>query len=187
MSDEEEPAPCAPVPENEHDDAGSNGEQAFMTEKRRKTDVTECGDEYAVSQQCETLSAKANTGKFLGLRAEKPAKPISSKTAKHDGKDFVYGVLFVMLMAFGAGKPLNHTAEWFYCCTLDCKYFYDLTGTDGKDRSKKRQFTDIFRTTLFARTKTTDVLSKTSRPNVSQRLLLEPSSRLATRRATIRF
>jgi len=89
-----------------------------------------------VSQWRQALSAKANTGKFLGLRAEKPAKPNSAKTAKHSGKDFVYGVLFVTLLAFGAKKTLNRTAQWFCCCTSDCEYFYDLAGTDGKDRLK---------------------------------------------------
>jgi len=118
MSDEEEPAPCAPVSENEDDDAGSDAEQASMAQKCRKTGVTKCKDEYAMSQRREALSAKANTCKFFGLRAEKPAKPNSAKTAKHGGKDFVYGVLFVTLLAFGAKKPLNRTAKWFCCCTL---------------------------------------------------------------------
>ena len=59
-----------------------------------------------MSQRRQALSAKANTGKFLGLRAEKPAKPNSAKTAKHSGKDFVYDVLFVTLVAFGVKKPL---------------------------------------------------------------------------------
>jgi len=75
MSDEEEPALCAPVSENEDDNTGSDAEQASMAQKRRKTGVTKCEDEYAVSQRREVPSAKANTGKFLGLRAEKPAKP----------------------------------------------------------------------------------------------------------------
>ena len=70
MSDEEELAPCSPVSENEDDDAGSDTEQASMAQKRCKTNVTKCEDEYAVSQWREALSAKANTGKFLGLRAE---------------------------------------------------------------------------------------------------------------------
>jgi len=72
MSDEEEPAPCVPVSENdsEDDDAGSDAEQTSMTQKRRKTCVTKYEDEYAG----EALSVKANTGKFLGLRAEKPVK-----------------------------------------------------------------------------------------------------------------
>jgi len=83
MSDEEEPAQCAPVSENEDDDAGSDAEQASMAQKRHKTGVTKCEDEYAG----EVLSAKANTGKFLGLRAEKPVKPNSAKTSKHSGKD----------------------------------------------------------------------------------------------------
>jgi len=75
MSDEEEPAPCAPVSENEDDDAGSDAEQASMAQKSHKPGVTKCEDEYAVSQRREALSAKANAGKFLGLLAEKPAKP----------------------------------------------------------------------------------------------------------------
>jgi len=87
MSDEEEPAPCAPVSENEDDDVGSDAEQASMAQKRRKTGVTKCEDEYAVSQRREAFSAKENTGNFLGLRAEKPVKPNSAKTAKHGGKD----------------------------------------------------------------------------------------------------
>ena len=78
MTDEEEPAPCAPVSENEDDHAGSEAEQAFMAQKRRKTGVTKCEDEYAG----ETLNAKENTSKFLGLRAEKPVKPNSAKTAQ---------------------------------------------------------------------------------------------------------
>ena len=98
--------------------------------------ITKCKDEYAVSQQRQALSVKANTRKFLGLHAEKLAKPNSAKTAKHSWKDFVYGVLFVTLLAFGAKRPLNHTAQWFCYCTSDCEYFYDLTGTDGKDCSK---------------------------------------------------
>ena len=39
-SDEEEPAPCAPVSENEDDNAGSDAEQASMAQKRRETGVT---------------------------------------------------------------------------------------------------------------------------------------------------
>jgi len=108
----------------------------LMAQKRRKTGVTKCEDEYALSQRREALSTKAKTGKFVGLRAEKPAKPNSAKIVKHSGKDFVYGVLFVTLLAFGAKKPLNSTAKWFCYCTSDCEYFYDLTGTDGKDHSK---------------------------------------------------
>jgi len=118
MSDEEEPAPCAPVSENEDDDAGSDAEQDSMPQKRRKPSVTKCEDKYSVSQRREALSAKANTGKFLGLHAEKPAKPSSAKTDKYGGKDFVFGVQFVTLLAFGAKTPLNHTAKWFCCCTL---------------------------------------------------------------------
>ena len=55
MSDEEEPAPSAPGSEI------------------RKTSLTKCDDEYTVSKRGEALSAKANTGKFSGLRAETPA------------------------------------------------------------------------------------------------------------------
>ena len=58
-----------------------------------------------MSHRRQALSAKANTGKFLGLRAEKPATANAAKTAKHSVKDFVYGVLFVTLVAFGAQKP----------------------------------------------------------------------------------
>jgi len=71
MSDEEEPAPSAPVSDNDdNDDVASDSEQASMTQKRHKTGITKCEDEYAVSQRRQALSAKANTGKFLGLRAE---------------------------------------------------------------------------------------------------------------------
>ena len=62
-------------------------------------------------QQRAALSVKANTAKFVGLRAEKPAKSNSEKTTENSGKDFVYGVLFVTLLTFGAEKPLNHTAK----------------------------------------------------------------------------
>ena len=108
---------CVRDLDDEDDDAGSNAKQASMAQKRRKTGVTKCEDEYVVSQQREALNAKANTGKFPGPCAEKPAKPNSAKTAKHSGKDFVYGFLFVTLLALGAKKPLNRTAKWFYCCT----------------------------------------------------------------------
>jgi len=36
-------------------------------------------------------------------------------------------------MAFGTNPPANRTAKWFCCSTSDCDYFYDLTGTEGKD------------------------------------------------------
>jgi len=49
--------------------------------------------------------------------------------------------LFVTLLAFGAKTPVNCTAKWFCSCTSDCEYFFDLTGTEGKDRSK----TSIYR------------------------------------------
>jgi len=64
-----------------------------------------------VSKQRKALSAKANTGKFTELRAETPARRNSAQTAKHSGKDFVYGVLFVKLLAFGAKTPVNCTAK----------------------------------------------------------------------------
>jgi len=95
-----------------------------------------------VSQRRQALSPKANTDKFLGLRAEKPAKSNAATTAQHSGKNFVYGVLFVTLVVFGAQKPVNRTTKWFFYCTSDCEFFYDLTGTDGgKERSK----TSIYR------------------------------------------
>jgi len=89
----------------------------------------------------EALSAKANTGKFTGLRVETPARRNSAKTAKHGGKDFVYGVLFATLLAFSVKTPVNSTAKWFCCCTSDCEYFFDLTDAEGKDHSK----TSIYR------------------------------------------
>ena len=69
MSDEEEPAPSAPGSEIGNDDAPSDAEQASLAHKRRKTGLTLCDDKYTVSKQREALSAKANTGKFSGLRA----------------------------------------------------------------------------------------------------------------------
>ena len=66
-----------------------------------------------MSKRRDALSVKANTGKFTGLRAETSARRNSAKTAKHGGKDFVYGVLFVTLVAFGAKTPVNCTAKWF--------------------------------------------------------------------------
>jgi len=122
MSDQEEHAPSAPVSEIGDDEAGSDAEQASLAHKRRKTGLTKCEDEYAVSQRREALSAKANKGKFSGLRAETPAKRSSAKTANHGGKDFVYGVLFVTLLAFSAKKPVYSTAKWFCYCTSDCKF-----------------------------------------------------------------
>jgi len=53
----------------------------------------------------------------------------------------VYGVLFVTLLPFGAKTSVNCTAKWLCGCTSDCEYFFDLTGTEGKDRSK----TSIYR------------------------------------------
>jgi len=136
MSHQEEPAPSAPVSEIGDDDASSDAEQASSAHKRRKTGLNKCEDEYAVSKRREALSAKTNTGKFSGLRAETPAKQSSAKTTKHGGKNFMYGVLLVTLLAYGAKKPVNRTAKWFCCCTSDCNYSYDLTGTEGKDCSK---------------------------------------------------
>ena len=142
MSNDEERAPSAAVSDNENDEADSDAEQPARARKRCKTGLTKCEDEYAVSQRRQALSAKANKGKFAGLRAEKPARANTAPTTKNSGKDFVYGVLFVSLVVFGAQKPLNSTAKWFCCCTSDCDFFYDLTGTDGgKERSK----TSIYR------------------------------------------
>jgi len=76
MSDQEEHAPSAPVSEIGDDEAGSDAEQASSAHKRRKTGLTKCEDEYAVSKQREALSAKANKDKFAGLRAETPAKRV---------------------------------------------------------------------------------------------------------------
>jgi len=87
-----------------------------------------------VSKRREVLSAKANTGKFTGLRAKTTARQNSAKTEKHCGMDFVCGILFVTLLAFGAKTPVNCTEKWFCCCTSDCEYFFDLTGTEGKER-----------------------------------------------------
>jgi len=136
VSNEEEPAPSAPGSEIGNDDAASDAEQASSAHKRRKTGLTKLDDEYTVSKRREALTAKANTGKFTGLRVETPAKRNSAKTAKHVGKDFVYGVLFITLLAFGAKTPVNCTAKCFCCCTSDCEYFFDLTGAEGKDCSK---------------------------------------------------
>jgi len=120
MSNDEEPAQYAVVSENEDDEACPDAEQASRTRKRCKTGLTKCEDEYAVSQRRQALSAKANTGKFLGLRAEKPAKANAAKTTKHSGKDFVYGVLFVTLVTFGAPKPVNRTAKFVCRCMSHC-------------------------------------------------------------------
>jgi len=98
--------------------------------------MTKCDDEYTVSKRREALGAKTNTGKFTGLRAETPARQNSAKTVKHGGNDFVYGVLFVTLLAFGAKTLVNFTAKWFCSYTSECEYLFDLTGTEGKDRSK---------------------------------------------------
>jgi len=76
-----------------------------------------------VSKLREALIAKANTGKSTGLRAETPARRNFAKTAEHCGKDVVYGVLFVTLLAFGAKTPVNCAAKWFCYCTSDCEYF----------------------------------------------------------------
>ena len=123
MSNDEEHAPSAAASENEDDEADSNPEQPTRSRKRSKTSLTKVEDEYAVSQQCQALSAKANKGKFAGLRAEKPARANAAPTTKNSGKDFVYGVLFVTLVAFGAQKPLNHTTKCFCCCTSELRIF----------------------------------------------------------------
>jgi len=96
------------VLENEDDNTGSDAEQASMAQKRRKTSVTKCKDKYTG----EALSAKANTGKFIGLRAEKPVKPNSAKTAKHSAKDLTvkHGG---KVAAFGTQKdPAKCSSGW---------------------------------------------------------------------------
>jgi len=74
MSDEEEPAPSAPGSEIGNDNAACDAEQASLAHKRRKTSLTKCDDKYTVSKRREALSAKTNTGKFSGLRAETPTR-----------------------------------------------------------------------------------------------------------------
>ena len=49
MNNQEEHAPSAPVSEIGDDEAGSDAEQAPSAHKRRKTGLTKCDDEYAVS------------------------------------------------------------------------------------------------------------------------------------------
>jgi len=116
MINDEEPAPSAALSENEDDEACSDAEQASRTRKRCKTGLTKCEDEYAVSQRRQALSAKTNTGKFLGLRVEKPAKADAAKTTKHSGKDFVYGVLFVevksWIIYFATPIIIESTVFW---------------------------------------------------------------------------
>ena len=146
MSNDEEHAPSAAASENEDDEAeaDSDREQPTRSRKRSKTSLTKVEDLYAVSQRRQALSAKANKGKFAGLRAEKPARTNAAPTTKNSGKDFVYGVLFVSLVVLGVQKPLNSTAKWFCCCTSDCDWSYDLTGTDGgKSRSKTSIYTHL--------------------------------------------
>ena len=111
MSNDEEHAPSAAASENEDDEAeaDSDREQPTRSRKRSKTSLTKVEDLYAVSQRRQALSAKANKGKFAGLRAEKPARANAAPTTKNSGKDFVYGVLFVSLVVFGVQKPLNST------------------------------------------------------------------------------
>jgi len=74
MSDEEEPAPSAPGSKIGNDDNTSDAEQVSLAHKRRKTSLPKCDDKYTVSKQREALSAKANTDKFSGLRAETPVR-----------------------------------------------------------------------------------------------------------------
>jgi len=74
MSNEKEPAPSAPRLEIGIDNAASNAEQASWAHMRHKTGLTKCDDTYTVSKRREALSAKANIGKFTGLRAEMPAR-----------------------------------------------------------------------------------------------------------------
>jgi len=57
-----------------------------------------------VNKRREALSAKVNTGKFTGLRAETPARRNFAKTTKPGGTDFACGVLFVTLLAAAMAK-----------------------------------------------------------------------------------
>jgi len=75
-----------------------------------------------VSQRREALSARANTGKFLGLRAKKPVRQTLQKqpntvkdlTAKHGGK----------VAAFGTQKdPAKCSNGW-------CRSIISSVGTD---------------------------------------------------------
>ena len=85
MSNDEEHAPSAAASENEDDEAeaDSDREQPTRSRKRSKTSLTKVEDLYAVSQRRQALSAKANKGKFAGLRAEKPARANAAPTTKH--------------------------------------------------------------------------------------------------------
>jgi len=124
MSNEEEPAPSAPGSEIGNDNTASDAEQASLAHKRRKTGLTKCDDEYTVSKRREALTAKANTGKFTGLRAETPVMRNSAKTAKHGGKDFVYGVLFVTLLAFSAKNTYKLHSEMFLLLHIRLRIFF---------------------------------------------------------------
>jgi len=64
-----------------------------------------------VGKWCEALSAKANKGKYAGLRAVTPAKPSVVKTSKKSGRTFVHVVLFVTLLPFSAKAPANQTSK----------------------------------------------------------------------------
>ena len=48
----------------------------------------------------------------------------------------IHQVIWPSPGTLGAKTPVNCRAKWFCCCTSDCEYFFDLTGTEGKDRSK---------------------------------------------------
>ena len=66
MSNDEEHAPSSTASENEDDEAeaDSDREQPTRSRKRSKTSLTKVEDLYAVSQRRQTLSTKANKGKF---------------------------------------------------------------------------------------------------------------------------
>jgi len=77
-----------------------------------------------VSKRREALSAKTNTGKFTVLRAETPARRNSAKTAEYSGKNFVYGVLFVTLLAFGAKTSLKLHSEMVLLLHIRMRIFF---------------------------------------------------------------
>ena len=94
-----------------------------------------------MSQRRHALSAKANKGKFAGLRAEKPARANAAPTTKNSGKDFVYGVLFVSLVVFTMQKPYrNGSAASLQIATGRMISLARM----GETVAQKRQFTHIF-------------------------------------------
>jgi len=66
---------------------------------------------------------------------------VNEEKVKKVDKDFVYGVLFVTLLAFGAKTPVNCTAKWFYYCTSDFTYLFLISLVQRGKIARKRQFT----------------------------------------------